>query len=90
MQYYPEETEDLMRRYYENLNERDRRRYSGIEALILGHGGKNYIAKVLGCSRKTVGKGAVEVSKLPMRTVQKRIGKVPEESPKIRKTGGWT
>jgi len=88
MECYPEETEDLMRRYYENLNERDRRRYSGVEALKLGHGGKNYIAKVLGCSRKTVGKGAVEVSELPMRTVQERIGKVPEKSPKIRKTGG--
>ncbi len=88
MECYPEETEDLMRRYYEDLNERDRRRYSGIEALKLGHGGKNYIAKILGCSRKTVGKGAVEVSNLPMRTVQKRIGKVPEESPRIRKTGG--
>ena len=88
MQFYPEETEDLMRRYYETLNERDRRRYSGVEALKLGHGGKNYIAKVLGCSRKTVAKGAVEVSELPMRTVQERIGKVPEKSPKIRKTGG--
>jgi|AMQJ01.1.fsa_nt_gi transposase len=88
MQCYPEETEDLMRRYYEDLNERDRRRYAGIEAFKLEHGGRNYIAKILGCSRKTVGKGAVEVSMLPMRTVQKRIGKVPDESPKIRITGG--
>ncbi|WP_286818201.1 hypothetical protein [Desulfobacter sp. UBA2225] len=77
-----------MRRYYEDLNERDRRRYAGIEAFKLEHGGRNYIAKILGCSRKTVGKGAVEVSMLPMRTVQKRIGKVPDESPKIRITGG--
>ena len=69
MQCYPEKTEDLMRRYYESLNERDRRRYAGMEALILGHGGQNYIAKILGCSRKTVRKGAVEVAKLPLRTV---------------------
>ena len=53
---YPEETEDLMRLYYESLNERNRRRYAGMEALILGHGGQDYIAKVLGCSRKTVRK----------------------------------
>ena len=33
MQCYPEETEDLMRQYYESLNERDRRRYAGMEAL---------------------------------------------------------
>ncbi len=88
MQCYLEETENLMRRYYETINERDRRRYAGIEALKLGHGGRNYIAKILGCSRKTVCKGAVEVSELPMRTVQKRIEKVPENSPKIRKIGG--
>ena len=88
MKYYPEETEDLMRRYYESLNERDRRRYAGMEALILGHGGQNYIAKILGCSRKTVRKGAAEIAKLPMRTVQKLIGKVPDEHPKIRNTGG--
>ena len=72
---------------YENLNERDCRRYSGIEALKLGHSGKNYIAKVLGCSRKTVAKGAVEVSKLPMRAVQERIGKVLEKSPEMGKLG---
>ena len=88
MDFYPEETEDLMRRYYESLNERDRRRYAGMEALILGHGGQDYIAKILGCSRKTVRKGAAEVAKLPMRTVQERIGKVPDERLKIRNAGG--
>lgn len=87
MQCYPEKTEDLMRRYYESLNERDRRRYAGMGALILGHGGQNYIAKILGCSKKTVRKGAVEVAKLPLRTVQELIGKVPDEHPKIRNAG---
>jgi len=88
MECYPEETADLMRRYYESLNERDRRRYAGMEALILGHGGQNYIAKILGCSRKTVRKGAAEVAKLPMRTVQALIGIVPDKRPKIRNAGG--
>ncbi len=88
MQSYPEETEDFMRGYFNSLNERDRRRYAGIEAFKLGHGGQNYIAKILGCSRKTVGKGATEVTSLPMRTVQERIGKAPDERLKIRKSGG--
>ncbi|QTA90252.1 Transposase DDE domain-containing protein [Desulfonema magnum] len=77
-----------MRRYYESLNEKDRRRYAGIEALKLGHGGQNYIAKVLGCSRRTVRKGAIEVSGLPGHIVAKQIGKSPAESSEIRKKGG--
>jgi len=84
MQPYPPETEEILRRYYDSLNEKDRRRYAGIEALKLGHGGQNYIAEILGCSRRTVRKGAVEVSGLPARIAAKKIGK----SPKIRKTGG--
>ena len=88
MQSYPLEIETVMRRYYESLNERDRRRYAGIEALKLGHGGQNYIADIFGCGRRTVRKGAAEVSGLPMRTVQEKIGKAHSSSPKIRKTGG--
>jgi transposase len=88
MQTYPQETEDVMRRYYESLNERDRRRYAGIEAFKLGHGGQDYIAEVLKCSRTTVRKGAAEVTGLPMRTVQKSIGKVPSDFSQIRKAGG--
>jgi len=62
-----------MRCFYESLNERDRRRYAGIEALKYGHGGREYIAKVLGCSRNTVSKGAYEVSGLSKKDVDKRI-----------------
>ncbi|MEA2058968.1 MAG: hypothetical protein U9P10_00205 [Thermodesulfobacteriota bacterium] len=88
MQFYPPEAEAVIAGFYESLNERDRRRYAGIEAFKLGHGGQNYIAKILGCSKKTVRKGAAEVSGLPMRTVQECIGKAPAESRKIRKSGG--
>ncbi len=45
-----------------SLDEKDRRRYAGIEALKLGQGGRNYIARVLHCSRHTVTKDAKEVS----------------------------
>ena len=61
---YPQEIEQRMRQFFESLSEKDRRRYAGIEALKYGHGGRNYIAHVLGCSRRTVSKGAKEVSGL--------------------------
>jgi transposase len=67
------EMEATMKRFYDNLNERDRRRYAGIEALRLGRGGRNYIAKVLDCSRRTVSRGAKEVSDLSGREVAARI-----------------
>lgn len=88
MQPFSTENEIIMRRYYESLNEKDRRRYAGIEALKLGHGGQNYIAGVLGCSRRTVRKGAIEVSGLPSKIVNEKIGKSPDEHPKIREAGG--
>ncbi len=65
--FYNQETEATMRSFYESLNEKDRRRYAGLEALKIGHGGRNYIAEVLGCSRRTVSKGASEVVKLPQK-----------------------
>jgi len=70
---YPQETEQCMKRFYETLSEKDRRRYAGIAALNYGHGGRNYIAQVLGCSRRTVSKGAKEVSGLSTAETEKRI-----------------
>ena len=70
---YDAETETAMKTFYDSLSEKDRRRYAGIEALKLGHGGQKYIARILGCSRNTVKKGACEVSGLPAREVDKRI-----------------
>jgi len=66
-QFYNQETEATMRSFYESLNEKDRRRYAGLEALKIGHGGLSYVAKVLGCSRRTVSKGASEVVDLPQK-----------------------
>ncbi len=73
MQPYAPEIETTMKNFYDSLNEKDRRRYAGIEALKLGHGGRNYIARVLGCSRRTVTKGAREVSGLSKKEVSDRI-----------------
>lgn len=70
---YDAETEAMMKQFYISLSEKDRRRYAGMEALKLGRGGQQYIARLLGCSRNTVKKGAEEVSELSTREVDKRI-----------------
>ncbi len=54
---YPPELEDEMKKFYQTLSEKDKRRYCGIEALKLGHGGIAYIANVVGCDRDTVSAG---------------------------------
>ena len=73
MEPYPPEVEERMRSFYHSLNEKDRRRFAGWEALRFGPGGRSYIARVVGCSRNTVSKGVREVSGLPTREVEQRI-----------------
>jgi len=63
-QYHPS-TEQMMKRFYATLSEKDRRRYAGVEALKLGHGGISYISQLLGCDRNTVAQGMEEVTSLP-------------------------
>ncbi len=50
-----------MRDFFRFLNERERRRYAGLEATKLGHGGISYISEILGCDRKTVSRGIEEL-----------------------------
>jgi hypothetical protein len=73
MESYSPEIKETMRHFYTSLNEKDRRRYAGLEALKYGHGGRQYIANVLGCSRNTVSKGAGEVSSMSKGEVEQRI-----------------
>ena len=58
---FGKETEERMRGFFESLNEKDRRRYAGLEAMKLGHGGVCYISEILGCDRKTICKGIEEI-----------------------------
>lgn len=84
---YPPELEDAMRSFHRSLNEKDQRLYAGVEALKLGHGGRGYIARLLGCSRNTVSKGAAEVSGLSQAEVHGKL--CDEKSPsRIRQPGG--
>lgn len=64
---YPRTIEDQMQRYYRSLSEKDRRRYAGIEAAKLGHGGIRYISSLLSCDYRTVKFGMTELSnELPL------------------------
>ena len=73
---YAPEIEAAMKHFYNSLDEKNRRRYAGIEALKLGLGGRNYIARVLGCSRRTVTRGAKEDSGLSGQETEARIREV--------------
>jgi hypothetical protein len=60
-QRYSEETEEQMKRFYEKLSEKEKRRYAALEAEKLGHGGQRYICKLLGCSPTTLRVGRTEL-----------------------------
>ena len=58
---YEKEIELKMQRLFAMLSEKDRRRYAGIEAAKLGHGGIEYISKLLDIDPKTVRRGMAEL-----------------------------
>ena len=61
MDAYSLEVEWMMRRLFDSLRENDRRRYAAIEAAKLGHGGMEYVARVLGCDPTTIRQGLMEL-----------------------------
>ena len=61
MDAYAPDIERQMKRLFDSLTERDRRRYAAIEATKLGHGGIEYIADVLKCDPKTIRQGQAEL-----------------------------
>jgi hypothetical protein len=58
---YAADVERMMKRLFDSLKESDRRRYAAIEAAKLGHGGIEYIARVLQCDPKTIRMGLGEL-----------------------------
>ena len=62
---YEPHVEDRMREFWQTLSERDRRRFAALEATRLGYGGIEYVAAVLGCSARTIERGADELDQLP-------------------------
>jgi hypothetical protein len=59
---YNQITEELMRIHFAGLSEPQRRQYAYIEAVKLGHGGKDYIGKLLHISYKAIRKGKAELN----------------------------
>jgi len=76
---YPPHVEETMKKYYDTLTEKDKRRYAAVEVLKLGRGGTKYIAKVLKCSRRTILRGLKDLFALPKGSKHKK---------RIRKPGG--
>ncbi len=62
---YSPEIEDRMRGFHQSLSEKDGRRFAALEAQRLGHGGMEYVANVLGCSRRTIERATEELNRLP-------------------------
>ncbi len=61
MEVYAADIEGKMQRFFGWLSEKDRRRYAAVEAAKLGHGGVEYIARVLACDPKTIRQGIHEL-----------------------------
>ena len=61
MEAYSVDVEAKMKRFFDWLSEKDRRRYAAVEAAKLGHGGVEYIARVLPCDPKTIRQGLKEL-----------------------------
>ena len=62
---YRSEVREHMKAFYDSLSEKDRRRYAAVESEKLGHGGVEYISRVLGCDGNTIRQGRSDVAQLP-------------------------
>jgi hypothetical protein len=58
---YEQAIEVKMQRLFTSLSEKDKRRYAGIEATKLGHGGIDYISKLFDIDPKTIRRGLQEL-----------------------------
>ena len=62
LQISPEELKAAIVLFYSLLDERQRRLYSGLESLKLGHGGDQHLAELLGIDPHTVARGRQQLS----------------------------
>ena len=58
---YDSVIEAKMQRLFATLSEKDKRRYAGIEAAKLGHGGIDYISALFDIDPKTIRRGLQEL-----------------------------
>ena len=72
---YAPEVEARMKAFFDSLSEKDRRRYAAVEVAKLGHGGVDYVSRVLGCHPQTIGRGSEDVDALSEDEAEGRIRK---------------
>ena len=72
---YSRDVEIQMRRLFDSLSEKDRRRYAAVEAAKLGHGGTAYLARLFNCHPDTIRQGRADVADLPEDAAEARIRK---------------
>jgi hypothetical protein len=58
------DNEQRMREFAATLTEKDRRRFAAFEAKQRGYGGIEYVAGIIGCSRRTIERGIEELDHL--------------------------
>ena len=76
MEAYSLDVEQKMKRFFDWLSEKDRRRYAAVEAAKLGHGGVEYVARLLSCDPKTIRQGLKDLE-----------GPVDPAAERVRKKG---
>ena len=75
----------IMKKFFDSLNEKDRRRYAAIESMRIGHGGQTYISQIFDCDRKTIRKGIKELENFPIKVKHdRRIRKRGERKPEYQ------
>ena len=77
--FYSSSLESEMKKLYNSLSEKDKRRYAAIEAQKLGWGGISYIMQLFGGSRNTIIQGIEDLEKMDETTI---------DNLRIRKKGG--
>lgn len=75
METYPANIEAKMKRLFGWLSEKDRRRYAAVEAAKLGHGGVEYVSRLLGCDPKTIRQGLADLEAEPEDPAADRVRK---------------
>ena len=75
------QTRGHMRRFSSWLSEKDRRRYAAVEAAKLGHGGVEYIARLLACDPKTIRQGLHDLEEPADPAASRVRNKAPASQP---------
>jgi len=65
--------EKRMREFAATLTEKDRRRFAAFEAKQRGHGEIEYVAGIIGCSRRTIERGIEELDHLNLDPAAGRV-----------------